>query len=115
MSRLFPLTAHYSRFTTHAYRINEYPIPSSSYFKAVTSANSGSHSGVQIICVVAALPWRTKELPSTTLRTAPPPQPGASAPSLSFLNKIAAALNAKIEVRFVAEPRAGYRVDPDEK
>ena len=40
---------------------------------------------------------------------------GTSAPSLSFLNKIAAALNAKIEVRFVAEPRAGYRVDPDEK
>lgn len=40
---------------------------------------------------------------------------GTSAPSLSFLNKIAAALDAKIEVRFVAEPRAGYRVDPDEK
>ncbi len=28
---------------------------------------------------------------------------GASTPSLSFLNKIAAALNAKIEIKFVSE------------
>ncbi len=40
---------------------------------------------------------------------------GTSTPSLSFLNKIAAALDAKIEVRVVAEAAAPYRVNPDEK
>lgn len=36
---------------------------------------------------------------------------GSSLPSLSFLQKIAAALNARIEVRLVAEPREEYKVD----
>lgn len=40
---------------------------------------------------------------------------GTSTPSLSFLNKIAAALEAKIEVRFVAEAAASYRVNQDDK
>lgn len=39
---------------------------------------------------------------------------GSSIPSLSFLQKIAAALDARIEVRLVAEPQEKYRVDPPE-
>ena len=35
---------------------------------------------------------------------------GSSIPSLSFLQKIAAALNARIEVRLVPEPKEGYQV-----
>lgn len=35
-------------------------------------------------------------------------------PSLSFLQKIAAALNARIEVRLVAEPREAYQVEPED-
>jgi transcriptional regulator with XRE-family HTH domain len=38
---------------------------------------------------------------------------GNSAPSLSFLNKIAAVLNAKIEVRFVAETKPPYGANKD--
>lgn len=38
---------------------------------------------------------------------------GTSTPSLSFLNKIAAALEAKIEVRFVAEAKAPYDTSKD--
>lgn len=38
---------------------------------------------------------------------------GTSAPSLSFLNKIAAALDAKIEVRFVAEAKEPYHTNKD--
>jgi len=38
---------------------------------------------------------------------------GTSAPSLTFLNKIAAALEAKIEVRFVAEAKAPYHTNKD--
>ncbi|HWQ83694.1 MAG TPA: helix-turn-helix transcriptional regulator [Anaerolineales bacterium] len=37
---------------------------------------------------------------------------GSSIPSLSFLHKIASALNARIEVRLVAEPQEKYRVNP---
>ena len=35
---------------------------------------------------------------------------GSSIPSLSFLNKIAAALNARIEVKLIAEGKDQYRV-----
>ena len=38
---------------------------------------------------------------------------GTSTPSLSFLNKIAAALEAKIEVRFVAEAKEPYHTSKD--
>ena len=38
---------------------------------------------------------------------------GTSTPSLSFLNKIAAALEARIEVRFVAEAKASYHTNKD--
>lgn len=40
---------------------------------------------------------------------------GTSAPSLSFLNKIATALEARIEVRFVAETKEPYHLSGDEK
>ncbi len=40
---------------------------------------------------------------------------GTSAPSLSFLNKIAAALEAKIEVRFEAETKEPYHLNEGEK
>lgn len=39
---------------------------------------------------------------------------GSSAPSLSFLNKIAAALDAKIEVRFVAESKETCHAKEDD-
>jgi len=39
---------------------------------------------------------------------------GSRFPSLSFLHKLAAALNARIEVRLVAEPQEAYHVEtPD--
>lgn len=36
---------------------------------------------------------------------------GTSLPSLSFLHKLAEALNARVEVRLVAEPQDEYQVD----
>lgn len=36
---------------------------------------------------------------------------GSAKPSVSFLNRIAAALDAKIEVRLIAESKAEYRAD----
>lgn len=39
---------------------------------------------------------------------------GSSIPSLSFLHKIAAALNARIEVRLVAEAREACQVEPED-
>ncbi len=38
---------------------------------------------------------------------------GSALPSISFLNRIAAALDAKIEVRLIAENRTEYLADPN--